>query len=143
MKAAVPAATESTVTSGPKLNRAQFAVRLLAFLFVGIGLAVGLRMGLKLMFATANRDNWPIQLGFAILIPSCLAAAVAAIFNLHTFFAKAVVPRLSDIGLYGPLRTLMAVLTFVFPLSILLLLLMLFAPADYVPPNTAGKNPSA
>jgi len=37
------------------------------------------------------------------------------------------------IRLYGPVRSWMAALTFAFPVSVLILLCMLFAPSDCVP----------
>ena len=136
-------ASELVVTIGPGISRAHFASRLTAFLLVSVGLVVALRVGQVLVLKSASQGKWPDHLVLGILILGSLCMVAASIFNLYFFFTKAVVPRLTDVGLFGPIRSLMAVLTFVFPLSILLLLLMLFAPANYVPERKPGKKSTA
>jgi uncharacterized membrane protein YhaH (DUF805 family) len=55
-----------------------------------------------------------------------------ALLTVYIFFSRAVLPRLRDIGLYGPLCVGLALLWFVPPVNTLLTIALLLLPSDAV-----------
>jgi len=126
-----------TTNSSPEMNlgRTAFAVRLAAFLAFFFVLQVATQVALALLVAKAGSAHWPISLFLMVEFIGGLWLLAAAIFGVYLFLKRAALPRLNDIGLYGPLRNWAAALTLIFPISILVLVCMLFAPAKCIPPG--------
>ena len=120
---------------GKKIGRGSFAARLAVFLLVGAVLSVGVKVGLSLLAAKASSGHWSLSLHLLALFIGGLGLLTFAIFNAVVFVTRAVIPRLSDIGFYGPMRTWITALSILYPVGILVLLFMLFAPKNFV----AGK----
>jgi hypothetical protein len=116
-----------------KLTRCPFAVRLAVFLLVGSCVLVAAKVGLALLSAKVVASHWPIYLFIMVGAIGALWLVAIAAFSAYFFVVRAVLPRLNDIGLYGPMRSWAAVLTFAYPVSILVLLCMLLTPSNYIP----------
>lgn len=71
----------------------------------------------------------------------CLVLVVLILFLLtvYFFFSRAILPRLRDIGLYGPLGTGIGLLWFVPPLNPLLILALLLVPGSFIPSKYAAS----
>lgn len=124
--------SKSAAAINNKLGRASFALRLAVFLLVGVSVLVVAKVGLILLVDKLGEAHWPIYLFFAGEIIGALWLLTIAAFNVYFFVVKAALPRLTDIGLHGSMRSWVAALMFAYPLSVLILLCMLLVPSNYI-----------
>ena len=116
-----------------KFGRGRFAVRLAIFLLVGTTVLVAAKVGLVVLTARAVSSHWPIYLFHLAEVIGALGLLAIAAFNAYVFVVRGALPRLSDMGLYGPVRSWAAVLAFAYPVSILILFCMLVTPSNFIP----------
>jgi hypothetical protein len=115
-----------------KLGRVSFAIRLAVFIVVGFVLSVAAKVALALLTKKTVSGHWPIWLFVVVALIGGLWLLTIAIFSAVFFVKRAALPRLSDIGFYGSMRRWATVLLFLYPISMLVLLCMLFVPRNYV-----------
>ena len=122
------------------IGRLSFLVRFLPFVLLIVAVRAGVIVSVA--YALQHLGARAILAGIALLW--LLSASVCAAVLLYRY---ALIPRLSDIGFRGPLRTIVAFLWFVPPTNPFVLLALLLVPAGFVqeprPEQTASQLPSA
>ena len=117
------------------IGRMAFAIRLVPFVALMAVLSLGVRVSLA--FAFSRHGGQAI---LAVVALMWLFFGLAAV--LVVFFKRALLPRLNDIGLRGPLRTFVAALWFVPPINPLLVLALLLAPKWFIPEDPSLGAPA-
>src|SRR5262249_446441 len=106
--------------SAPRIGRASFLVRLVCLVAVSL-----------LVYMTLH--NFPRELTRSDLWSLLGSYAFLSLVVLIVSFRSMILPRLSDIGLYGTFRTLVSLLWFVPVVGGVLLLVLMIAPSNAVP----------
>ncbi|MFS2036325.1 hypothetical protein ACEN8I_20045 [Polaromonas sp. CT11-55] len=115
----------STTGNKSKISRLAFLLR---FVLAYAALSV-LWITANVSQILAARDNAYLAL-FLVLV---LVMLILLLPTVYFFFSRAILPRLRDIGLYGPFCTGIALLWFVPPLNPLLILALLLVPGNFIP----------
>jgi hypothetical protein len=119
----------------PSINigRAAFAIRLVIFVAVIVVLLVGLQVSVALTFLLHNGRAFLAAMAAMLLLVGIIVVVVF-------FFKRALLPRLHDIGLHGPIGSLVAALWFVPPVNPFLILALLLTPTAFVPDDPQSSR---
>jgi len=117
----------STTGNKSKISRLAFLLR---FVLAYAALSA-LLITAKMSQILAARDNAYLALFLVLVVFILLLPTV------YFFFSRAILPRLRDIGLYGPSCIGIALLWFVPPLNPLLILALLLVPGNFIPSEYA------
>ena len=115
------------------LDRRHFAWRLAIFVVLSSAIAVMGKISLLALFSKGLAARWPFALTLVLCGIAGLWLLTIIALIAYLFLTKAVLPRLTNIGFYGPVRGWIAALTVLAPVNVLVLLAMLLVPPNYIP----------